>query len=109
MDRYWLRYRRIKDRDNRLSMQGLINSINSNKKGWLIIYSDWCKWSIMAMELLKDKNPVAINLANVKPTFTEILEELKKLGIISINQKTRPLIFFDGEFIGGYDELKNKI
>jgi glutaredoxin len=109
MKNNWLRYRRIKESNNKLSMEALIDIIRSNKKGWIIIFSNWCNFSLNALKLLNEKNPIMIDLANVEPSFSEVLSELKKLDMISMYHRTRPIIFYDGEFIGGYDELKKII
>jgi glutaredoxin len=86
-----------------------MNSIKSNDKGWLIIYSEWCKWSLWSLDLLKDKNPIMINLSRVQPSFKEILAKLQQMGVVPLTHRTRPFIFYNGEFIGGYNQLKEKI
>ena len=92
-------------------MEKIMEKIINNKNHYIIFYSEWCGYSINAIQLLKDKN------VEFKGYIIEKICEMNKLIDIFNNNKeklkfneghkTRPIIFYNGTFIGGYTELKN--
>lgn len=78
--------------------------INSVKGKYVIFYLSYCKYCISALELMKEKK--------VGFKGYEIGERDKK-GFMECmskyNHKTYPMIFYDGEFIGGWTELVRKL
>lgn len=81
-----------------------------NQDKYVIFYSEWCGYSQKAIELLKEKN-VSFKgyiIDKIKGNLHELLIALKKTSSITnfdIEHKTRPIIFKNGVFLGGYSEL----
>ena len=97
-------------------MGKLIENITNDEylDHYIIFYSTWCGYSQKAIELLKDKNVKfkGYIIENIDGDMTVLLNKLiKNKDIIKFNSehKTRPIIFYNKIFIGGYSELKNKL
>ena len=97
-------------------MGKLIENITNDEYSdyYIIFYSTWCGYSQKAIELLKDKNVKfkGYIIENIDGDMTVLLNKLiKNKDIIKFNpeHKTRPIIFYNKKFIGGYSELKNKL
>ena len=98
----------------------IYRKINDNS-GYVIFYSEWCGWSMKAVSLLekagvKCKGYIIDKIkGEIKGDLSLLLERLKLNSEelkFDNKHKTRPLIFKDGQFIGGHDalvqHLKNK-
>lgn len=88
-----------------------VNKVLENKDIITIFYSEWCSYSMNAINLLKEKN---VNFKGylidkidkgqgVKYLAEKFLEN-KELEYDE-NHLTRPIIFVNGKFLGGYTEL----
>jgi glutaredoxin len=83
----------------------------SNKNIYTIFYSEWCGYSKSALELLKKNNlPFkGYKIDKINGQIGELLEQLKNtkhLTNFDESHTTRPIIFYDSKFIGGFDQLK---
>lgn len=90
------------------------NKILLNKKNnlFIIFYSPWCKYSTDAIQLLHNNNKSykGYNIDKIKGGIGELLfclSDKSNITYYNKNHKTRPIIFYKGKFIGGYDNLKN--
>ncbi len=78
---------------------------------YVIFYSDWCGYSNKALELLRTKNvPYKRYIIDEIKTIRTVEELVQKLSVntslqVNTSHKTRPIIFYDGRFIGGYSDL----
>lgn len=76
----------------------------------VILYSPWCRYSRMALELLNENRIqcVSIKIEDINDTMSQIVSQLAKSGIPNFDgtHRTRPMIFIDGKFIGGFSELQ---
>lgn len=93
-------------------MDKFTRKICKNKNIYIIFYSDWCMYSIKALKLLqKHKKPFkGYIIEKLTIDIKDILDKLKKTSKITnfdCNHKTRPIIFYNGKYIGGYDKLYN--
>ena len=84
--------------------------IIENKDKFTIFYSDWCGYSSSAIELLKknDKPFKGYKIDKINGgirVLTKCLSDSKEITSFNENHKTRPVIFYDGKYIGGYTEL----
>jgi|LakMenEpi03Aug12_release.lakeMendotaPanAssembly.Ray.scaffolds.fasta_scaffold204820_4 glutaredoxin len=82
-----------------------------NKNIYIIFYSPWCKYSIDAINLLKSKGLSfkGYNIDKIKGEIERLLFYLKQeKDIIKFNEnhKTRPIIFHNGKFVGGFTDLE---
>ena len=78
--------------------------------GYVIFYSEWCGWSMKAVQLLKDagvkcKGYIIDKIDGDLPFILNRLNINSKKLKFKKNHKTRPLVFKDGKFIGGHDAL----
>ena len=87
-----------------------IEKIILNSDKFIIFYSDWCRYSTDAIKLLKTKHQpfkgYKIDKINGKldrliASFTNGKEKIN----YNINHTTRPIIFYQGKFVGGLAEL----
>lgn len=92
-------------------MDKYTKKIMSNKDIYTVFYSDWCGYSKSALELLK-KNKLlykGYKIDKIEGQMEELLKKLKDtkhLTKFDESHKTRPIVFYNGEFIGGFQELK---
>jgi glutaredoxin len=95
-------------------MDECTEKIMSNKDIYTVFYSDWCGYSKSALELLKkNKLPYkGYKIDKIDGQLDGLLDKLKNTKNLTKFEefhKTRPVIFYNGEFIGGFQELKQKI
>ena len=88
-----------------------INKITNNKDKFIIFFSEWCRYSMDAIDLLKqNKYPFkGYKIDKINGGMQRLLNAFKKnKKIIKFNEhhSTRPIIFYNGKFIGGLQELK---
>jgi glutaredoxin len=92
-----------------LSLRNVIEKIKSNE--WVILYSPWCKFSKDALALFKSSNitPSTIDIEHIDGSLNEIRTELSNQNSIQFpfEYSTRPMIFLNGRFLGGFQELKD--
>jgi glutaredoxin len=90
-----------------ISMKQVIKKIKDSE--WAILYSPWCSYSKSALQLFKKKNitPTAIDIESISGSINEIQMGLAKDDSIGFpsNYSTRPMIFMNGKWLGGYREL----
>lgn len=87
----------------------LINKIKRHNT-FVIFYIPDCPYCQAALKLLKDKNVPfkGYNIYSINGGFPVLYDALSKNAnkINFINShKTKPIIFYNGNFIGGYDNL----
>jgi glutaredoxin len=97
-------------------MGKIIENICSDKYSdyYIILYSSWCGYSQNAIQLLNDKNVkfkgyIIENIDGDMSKLLKILNKNKDKIDFNSNHTTRPIIFYNKKFIGGYSELKNII
>jgi glutaredoxin len=92
-----------------LSIREVIQKIKSNE--WVILYSPWCGYSKSALALFKSSKitPQTIDIENINGSMNEIRTELSNQKSLQFpfEYSTRPMIFLNGKFLGGYQELKD--
>lgn len=81
---------------------------------YIIFYLKECPYCHQALDLLRSKNLLykGYDLTNTKGGSKKIFNELSKAPSdikFSIKHNTVPIIFFQGRFIGGYTELKQRL
>lgn len=88
--------------------------INANKNTFVIFFVSDCGYSQSALQLLR-QNKLAYkgyDISKIDGGMSELLSVLhnnsQKIAY-DINHITKPIIFFNGKFIGGYDKLFNFI
>jgi glutaredoxin-related protein len=78
----------------------------------VILYSSWCGYSRKALELLKQAKRSAkkIEIEDIQGSMDDIRNRLSKESFqFPRNYSTRPMIFMNGKFIGGYDKLSKHL
>mgnify|MGYP001434436943 CR=1 FL=1 len=86
----------------------ILNKINNKNLDFVIFYSDWCQYSINALNLMKEKNNSfkAYKIDKIKiDNLLKYLKKTKDKTNFDENHKTRPIIFKKGIFLGGYTDL----
>lgn len=83
---------------------------------YIIFYSPGCYYSDLALGLLrkskvKYKGYVIEKIPNVEnlQQMLTVFERNSPLVGFDPGHKTKPIIFFNGQFLGGYTELREKI
>jgi glutaredoxin len=90
----------------------ILNKINNKNLDFVIFYSDWCQFSINALNLMKrnKKSFKAYKIDKIKmDNLLKYLKTTKNKTNFDENHKTRPIIFKKGIFLGGYTDLLNKL
>ncbi len=78
----------------------------------VIFYSPWCSYSTQAIELARQTKDIQHRTYDIDRvpgninTLCEIFTKKKELTNYDPNHTTRPIIFYKGKFIGGYNELQ---
>jgi glutaredoxin-related protein len=99
------------DEDDSISLNDVVRAIRNHPI--VILYSPWCGYSRNAIQLLETNHldHVKIDLEKIDASLNEIRTKLaqdKKIKF-DVNYSTRPMIFINGVFRKGYDQLKNMI
>jgi glutaredoxin len=84
--------------------------LNANKDTYVIFFVDECPFCQQALSLLRSKNVQykGYNIHDINGDMPYLLEVLRKnADLIGFNTShhTKPIIFYNKKFIGGYDEL----
>lgn len=92
---------------------GIIDTILKNK-GYTIFYSGGCPYSEQAVELLEKKKLsfkgyIVEKHWNNKHELLDIFIKNKNKIAFDVNHRTKPIIFKNGKFIGGYAELVDRL
>ena len=94
-----------------ISLNDVIRAIRNHHV--VILYSPWCGYSRNAIQLLEKNyiDHVKIDLEKIDASLNEIRSKLAQDKNIKfdVNYSTRPMIFIDGVFRKGYDQLKEII
>jgi glutaredoxin len=72
-----------------------------------MFYVDGCPYCDRAREFLRSKKKIkykGYNIANIAIPFDSMLELFKYNNLVA-NYNTKPLIFWNGQFIGGTEQL----
>lgn len=88
--------------------------INADRDVFVIFFTYGCHYSEQALDLLRQSNVLykGYDISDINgqmPKLLEILNENAKLIGFDSNHRTRPIIFLNGKFIGGYNELSKLI
>ena len=101
----------VRTEDDMISLSEVIQAIKSSE--YVILYSPWCGYSKNALTLLnQNRIPYkSIDIENINGTMNEIRARLAKDKSIGFPESysTRPMIFVNGKFIGGYADLKQML
>ena len=84
----------------------------ANPDTYVIFFEYRCPYSMRALNLLKEKNAKykGYDITTIKGEMSKLLEVLNEnLSLIEFNpnHRTKPIIFLNNKFIGGYNELYN--
>lgn len=83
---------------------------NKNNNIFIVFYSSWCPICNSTFNLLKTKNKsykgYEIDKKGNISILLECLKKNKKITGFNPKHKTRPIIFKNGQFIGGFDNLQ---
>lgn len=96
--------------EDKMSLNQVVQTIKTNP--CVILYSSWCGYSRRALDLLKEKKKAAkkIEIEDIQGSMDDIRNRLsnENLGFPK-SYSSRPMIFMNGKFIGGYDQLSKKL
>jgi glutaredoxin len=86
-----------------------VEKVKKHNDKLVIFYSDWCPYSRSAIDFAKKKklDYRAYDIDSITDGFNIIRNLfISKKNEINFNpeHKTRPMIFYKGKFIGGYNE-----
>lgn len=99
----------INNVDEGIELSDVIQIIKSND--CVILYSPWCGYSKKALSLLNQGHVpyMSIDIEKIDATMNEIRSRLARERGFKFPESysTRPMIFMNGKFIGGYTELIN--
>ena len=78
---------------------------------YVMFYSKWCSYSTKAIDKIKKSGETFrfYDIDSIQNGMELILDDLNKNASktnFDSNHTTRPIIFYKGNFIGGYSELK---
>lgn len=88
--------------------------VTANPGVYVIFYSPACGYSINAIDLLRESDSYfkAYDIDNIRGGLNRVLSSLSnqanRVGF-DIRHRTKPIIFIDGKFIGGHNELQQHI
>jgi glutaredoxin len=109
------------NRMDRMELDAINNKILMNKDMYTVLYSNWCPYSANALSLLVKKgvNVKAYKLdditlngnkigRNIQPVLNLLIKHKNKTGF-NARHMTRPIIFYNGKFVGGYEQLRKRL
>lgn len=86
--------------------------INVNRGTFVIFFTYDCSYCQKALQLLRNRkvpykgyniNRINGNMQNL----LEVLDEYSYITDFNPNHRSKPIVFLNGKFIGGYNELSN--
>lgn len=89
----------------------ILKAINSNTDTYIIFFSYSCGYSVNALNLLK-KSKLKFKGYDIDKicSLSELLNILISSNIdFDKHHRTKPIVFYNGKFIGGYTELNSII
>jgi glutaredoxin len=94
--------------------QQIIQEITSHPGTFIIFYSPTCGYSQRALELLKQSGYAynSYDINQIPGGMTYLLSVFNKYATqlhFDPNHQTKPMIWYNSNFIGGYTELNNLI
>lgn len=79
---------------------------------YVVFYDKGCPYSERAIELLKDVPHRAYEITSFADKLSTLIDYFKytatKTGF-DISHKTKPIVFYQGKFIGGFTELQKHL
>ncbi|XWV25660.1 glutaredoxin [Tupanvirus deep ocean] len=86
--------------------------IDAEPNTYIIFFVYSCPYSMRALELLREKNVKykgydINNLEGGMIKLLEVLNENSELTNFKSTHRTKPIIFINGKFLGGYDSLRD--
>ena len=92
-----------------------VEKVLKHKDKIVIFYSPSCSYSSKALELARQTNDIDHRFYDIDgipdniKTLNKIFTNKKKLINFNPNHMTKPIVFYKGKFIGGYNELNIKL
>ena len=88
--------------------------IANNNDIYTVFYSTWCGYSTESLKLLKNhnKNYKGYQIDKISGGLTTLLtclEKTKNITNYDSTHRTRPIIFNNGTFIGGFSDLEEHL
>lgn len=85
--------------------------LDADPNTYVIFFTYDCFYSIKALDLLRQSGEKykGYDIDTIDGGLTKLLKvlnEQKKIINFDPNHRTKPIIFLNGKFIGGYDDLK---
>ncbi len=93
------------------TQESIINKIVDANQGTFVIFFTYdCPYCQRALQLLQQKkvNFKGYDISKINGGMNRLLSVLNQYGDeidFDRNHRTKPIIFIDGHFIGGYDDL----
>jgi glutaredoxin len=96
--------------DSDLEKKVMEKILNADKGLYVIFYTEACKYSQCALELLQDKNLrlryKGYKIQDKDQLLTILRKNAETIGF-NVNHYTSPIIFFNSKFLGGATDLYN--
>jgi glutaredoxin len=96
----------------------IVDKIVTRKDCYVFFYSEWCKYSMQALSLLKSSNAcykgyiiedIPTNNGDKMAYLLSVLNNSSSKTNFDPNHKTRPIVFYNGTFVGGFTQLQKKL
>jgi glutaredoxin len=90
----------------------LLKIIKNTDVDFILFYSEWCKYSMNAIKKLKTEGKKFKAYKIEKIGMNKLLNNLVKIKdkiFFNEKHKTRPIIFKNSKFIGGFDSLDSNL
>lgn len=87
----------------------LLNTINNHKNTYIIFYTSDCGYSTKALDMLREQKVKykGYDIYRIFGTLHNLIGMLKTIPVDFDNShQTKPIIFFNGRFIGGFMDLQ---
>lgn len=98
-----------------MNHNSIIGKISKAEKDTYIIFFDYgCYYSESALKLLREKGKKykGYEISKISGGLSKLINKLsknKETINFNLNHKTKPIIFYNNKFIGGYSELVNML
>lgn len=78
--------------------------LNAEKDVYVVFYDPGCPWCRKALSAVKDKKHINILISSMPALLKELNARASEINF-KASHRTKPLIFYNGSFIGGFTEL----
>jgi glutaredoxin len=86
-----------------------VRKILKHNDKYVIFYSSWCQYSVSALEKAKTSGKKyrfydIDQVGGMQTVLNALRQDSEKINF-NVNHSTRPIVFYNGKYVGGYSDM----